>query len=102
MATVSLDTGAVQAALLNSTRSGSGRANAPLVRWPGSLTVRAASPALEITLAVVPAVYSFVAPGVNAPNDAGAPSDSDRVAGTVPPTGASTASPNRPAATAAL
>ena len=45
-----------------------------------------------ITVAVVDAVYSFATPGVNAPNAAGAPSVSDSVAGTEPPTGASATS----------
>src|SRR6201999_1780235 len=49
--------------------------------------VSAASPAVLITFAVVDAVYSFATPGVNAPNVAGAPSVSDSVAGTAPPTG---------------
>ena len=40
----------------NSTTSGDGSANAPFIRWPGSETVSAASPAVEITLAVVDAV----------------------------------------------
>ena len=39
-----------------------------------------------MTLAVVPAVYVLPTPGVNAPNAAGVPSESDSVAGTVPPT----------------
>jgi hypothetical protein len=75
--------------LENSTRRGSASENAPLVRRPGSLTDSVASPALEITLAVVEAVYSRATPGVKAPNEAGAPSVSDSVAGTTPPTGAS-------------
>src|SRR3954447_15716780 len=37
-----------------------------------------------MTLAVVAAVYVFATPGVNGPNAAGAPSESDSVAGTVP------------------
>ena len=41
---------------------------------------------VEITVAVVDAVYSRATPGVNAPNVAGAPSVSASVAGTVPPT----------------
>src|SRR3954468_11673023 len=86
MVTPSFATGALQLALLSSTRSGSGSENAPLVRWPGSDTVSAASPAVEITLAVVDAAYSLATPGVNAPNEAGAPSVSESVAGTVPPT----------------
>src|SRR4051812_19767201 len=84
--TGSFDTGAVHAAFENSTRSGSGSVNAPLVMWPGSLTDSAASPAVEITVADVVAVYSVVAPGVNAPKDAAGPSVRDSVAGTVPPT----------------
>ena len=48
-----------------------------------------ASPAVEVTVAVVVATYSRAAPGVKAPNDAG-PMLSDSVAGTVPPTGAVT------------
>ena len=43
-----------------------------------------------MTFAVVLAVYSFATPGVNAPNEAGAPSVSDSVAGTEPPTVPST------------
>ena len=65
----------------------------PLTRCPvasglGSETVSVASPAVETTLAVVEAVYSRATPGVNAPKDAGAPSVSASVAGTMPPTGA--------------
>src|SRR5262245_51708759 len=84
--TGSLDTGAVHAALLNSTRTGSLRANEPLVRTPGSDTDNAASPALEMTLADVVAVYCLSTPGANAPNVAGAPSVNASVAGTEPPT----------------
>ena len=50
---------------------------------PASATVSVASPAVEMTLAVVEAVYSFATPGVNAPNVAGAPIVSDSVAATV-------------------
>ena len=39
-------------------------------------------------MAVIDAVYVRVMPGVNAPNEAGVPSVSASVAGTVPPTGA--------------
>ena len=60
--TGSFDTGPVHADLLNSTRSGSASENAPLVRWPGSDTVSAASPAVEMTFADVDAVYSRAAP----------------------------------------
>src|SRR6185312_9186945 len=49
-------------------------------------TDRFAEPAVEMTFAVVLAVYSLSTPGVNAPNDAAGPSESDSVAGTVPPT----------------
>ena len=51
-----------------------------------SVTDSVASPAVEMTVAVVLASYVLSMPGVNAPNAAGAPSDSDSVAGTVPPT----------------
>ena len=51
----------------------------------GSATDSVASPAVEMTLAVVEAVYSRATPGVNAPNVAGAPIVSDSVAGTVAP-----------------
>src|SRR3954471_21717862 len=84
--TGSLDTGAVHAALENSTRRGSLSANAPLVSTPGSLTVSAASPAVLMTFTVVVAVYSLSAPGMNGAKDPGVPSVSDSVAGTVPPT----------------
>src|SRR5690349_24981577 len=85
MSTRSLDTGADHALFDSETRSGSGSENAPFTRWPGSETVSAASPAVEMTFAFVDAVYSFATPGVNAPNEAGAPSVSASVAGTVPP-----------------
>ena len=62
---------------MSDTCSGSGSANVPFIRWPGSLTVSVASSAVLITFAVVEAVYSFVTPGVKAPNVAGAPSVSD-------------------------
>src|SRR5689334_19028062 len=88
MSTLSLETGPVHVVFDSSTRSGSGSVNAPLARWPGSETDRVASPAVEMTLAFDVAVYSFATPGVNAPNEAGAPSVRLSVAGTVPPTGA--------------
>ena len=84
--TTSLETGAVHVAFENSTRRGCGRLKAPFIRWPGSLTDSVASPAVEITVAVEAAVYSRATPGVNAPKVAGAPSVSESVAGTVPPT----------------
>src|SRR4051794_19241448 len=87
-----LDTGALHAFGAISTRSASGSENAPLVRWPGSETDSAALAAVEMTLAVVLALYSFSTPGANAPNDAAAPSVSESVAGTVPPTGVATTS----------
>ena len=52
---------------------------------PGSETLSVASPVVLITFAAVCAVYSLATPGVNGPNDA-LPTDSDSVAGTVPPT----------------
>ena len=71
--------------------SGEASANAPLTRWPvalvlGSATVRVASPAVEVTVAVVVAKESLATPGVNAPNDAAGPSVRLSVAGTEPPT----------------
>ena len=57
MFTLSFETGAAHADFENETRSGSARVNAPLVRNAGDgVTDRAASPAVEITLAVVEAV----------------------------------------------
>src|SRR3954454_15760615 len=91
IATASLETGAVHAAFESETWSGSGSANDPLERYPGSETLSAASPAVEVTVAVVEAAYSFATPGVNTPKRAGAPSVSESVAGTVPPTSASVA-----------
>src|SRR3954452_21606742 len=81
-----LDTGPLHAFGAISTRSGSGSENAPLTKWLGSDTESAASPAVEMTLAGVDAVYSCATPGVNAPNEAAGPSVSDSVAGTLPPT----------------
>ena len=54
--TDSFDVGAVQAAFDNDTSSGDGSENAPFTRCPGSEYVSAASPAVEITDAVVDAV----------------------------------------------
>jgi hypothetical protein len=57
----------------------------------GSATVSAASAAVDVTVAIVDAVYSRATPGTKAPKLAGAPSVTDSVAGTVPPTPASAA-----------
>src|SRR5690348_6807403 len=86
MSTLSLDTGANHADFVSEVCSGSGNENAPLASRAGPETDSAASPAVEMTFAVVLAVYSFATPGVNAPKVAGAPSVSDSVAGTTPPT----------------
>src|SRR5690242_5067474 len=72
--------------------SGCGREKTPFTRRPGafvlgSATDSVASPAVEITVAVVEAVYSLATPGVNGPKFAGAPIVSASVAGTEPPTG---------------
>src|SRR4051812_38784642 len=56
MLTGALETGALHALGAMLTCSGSGRLKLPLVRWPGSLAVSDASPAVEMTLAVVLAV----------------------------------------------
>ena len=50
--------------------------------------VSVAPPAVEVTLAVVAALYSFVTPAVNAPKETGPPTVRATVAGTAPPTGA--------------
>ena len=60
----------VLAALRARACSNCGRENVPLTRWPvavelGSATLRSASPAVEMTLAVVEARYVLVTPGVN-------------------------------------
>src|SRR5215208_6426060 len=81
-----LDTGPDHAFGAISTRSGCGNENAPFIRRPGSDTVNAASPAVEVTVAAVVAVYSRATPGVNAGNVAAPPIVSPSVAGTVPPT----------------
>src|SRR3954462_10543901 len=86
IATAACETGAAHEEGVMVTDSGSGNENAPFVRWPGSLTLSAASPAVDTTSAVVDAVYVFSTPGVNAPNDAADPRVNESVAGTVPPT----------------
>ena len=88
--TWSLETGPVHVDFENCTCTGWASVKEPLTSLPvlvelGSDTLRVASPALEITLAVVLAVYSRATPGVNAPNEAGVPRPSESVAGTVPP-----------------
>src|SRR3954470_2187435 len=67
-----------------------GSENAPFTRWPvavedGSATLSVASPAVEMTLAVVAAVYVLATPGVKGPKGAGVPSERASVAGTLPP-----------------
>ena len=54
--TGSLEIGCAQVAFEKETSSGEGSGNEPFIRWPGSLTLNAASPAVEITFAVVDAV----------------------------------------------
>ena len=51
-----LDTGPDHAPGAISTRSASGSENAPLARCPGSETLSAASPAVEVTVADICAV----------------------------------------------
>src|SRR4051794_30853258 len=65
--------------------------NVPLTSLPvavadGSATDRVASPAVEITVADVCAVYSLPTPGAKAPNEAAVPMVRESVAGTGPPT----------------
>ena len=72
--------------------SADGSENAPLTRWPGafelgSATLSAASPADEMTLAVVDAVYVFATPGVNGPKRRRRAERQASVCGTEPPTG---------------
>src|SRR3954447_1673208 len=95
--TASLEVGADHVRTAPSPCSGCASKKAPFTRWPvatgdGSFTDSVASPAVEVTVEVIDASYSFAAPGVNAPRDAGAPSVSDSVAGTVPPTPPGTSS----------
>ena len=84
IANVSLLTGPLQLVFAGVMTTGCASRRAPLLSV-ASDALRAASPAVDVTVAVVDAVYSFATPGVNGPNDAGAPSVSARVAGTVPP-----------------
>ena len=86
IATGSLETGPVHAAFESVTCSGSGRLNAPLVRWPGSLTESAASPAVLMTLAVVEAVYVWSTPGRERSEARRRPQRQRERAGTVAPT----------------
>src|SRR3954471_1343998 len=93
--TTSLDTGAAHVFPTPSPPSGDASENAPLTSRPGavglgSATVSVASPAVEMTVAVVDAVYVFATPGVNAPNAGALPSTSESVAGTVAPTSPAT------------
>src|SRR3954469_72707 len=86
--------GAVHVLMTPRPCSGEARANAPLTSRPvlvalGSATDSFASPALEVTVAVVPAVYSSATPGAKAPNWTGVPIVSASVGGTVPLTASS-------------
>src|SRR3954468_6570044 len=78
----------VPAGLVADAFSADGSENAPLTRWPGAValeseTLSNASPAVEMTLAVVCAAYVLARPGVNAPKLAAVPSESESCAGTV-------------------
>ena len=89
--TFSLDVGPVQVLTTPRPCSGCGIANAPLTSLPvldelGSATVSVASPAVDVTVASVMAEYSLATPGMNGAKEAGAPSVSVSVAGTLPPT----------------
>src|SRR3954449_11494764 len=62
----------VLAGLAAMTRRACGSENEPFTRWPvavedGSATLSVASPAVEMTLADVMAVYYFLTAGVNVP-----------------------------------
>src|SRR3954451_17256497 len=76
------------------TPTGRASRNAPLASVACD-TLNAASPAVDVTVAVVDAVYSFSTPGVNGPNDAGGPTVRASVGGTVPPTSTGTAGVTR-------
>src|SRR3954465_4062076 len=84
--TGAVDTGADQGLFEKVTCSGSDSVNAPLVSRPGSLTLRVASPAVEITVALVWAGEGAALPRPNAANVGGVPRVSESVAGTDPPT----------------
>ena len=86
-------TGAYVVAVLAAFRarawSGCGSENVPLTRWPVfvllvSATLRVASPAVEITFAVVEASYDWGTPAANGGKFAAGPTESARLAGTVP------------------
>src|SRR4051812_6370279 len=87
-ATGSFETGALQLDFESRIWSGSGSVKAPLARWPAGAAVSAASPALEMTFAVVCVVYVRSTPGAKAPKVGTEPRVSESVGGTVPLTGA--------------
>jgi hypothetical protein len=80
-ANVSLLTGASQRVRSGRTTSGRASENGPLESVAGD-TLSVASPAVEVTVAVVEPVRSCATPGTNAPSETGAPRLSDSVAGT--------------------
>src|SRR4051812_40387321 len=89
MVTESLETGAVHEDFESVMVNGCARAKEPLTSLLvlvvlGSDQLSAASPAEEMTLAVVEAVYVRVTPGVNEPSWMAGPSVRASVAGTVP------------------
>ncbi len=83
IANASLETGPVQADLSGATATGCASVYVPSASRADE-TDSAASPAVEVTEALVDAVQAFATPAVNAPNEAGGPSVSESVAGTVP------------------
>src|SRR5690349_10525032 len=102
IADTALETGPLHDAGAISTRNASGSENAPFSRCPGSDTESVASAPVDVTVAVVVAVYSRSTPGANVPNDAPAPSMSESVAGTVPPTPTAGCTPGEPTSLPAL
>src|SRR5215207_936445 len=99
IANVSLLAGPLQLVFSGVMVTGWASRNAPLASVVGD-ALSAASPAVEVTVAVLEAVYSCATPGVNEPNEAGAPSVSDNVAGTAPPAEPSTTFARSPVTTA--
>ena len=83
-----VDTGPVQTEAGSPifTRSGCGSVNDPFCRCPGSEVLSAASPADEITFAVVDAVYSRSTPGWKSSNPGRTAERQRQVGGTAPPT----------------
>src|SRR4051812_50158646 len=90
----SLLTGPLQLVFSGVTTTGRASRNAPLASVACD-TLNAASPAVDVTGAVVDAGYSFSTPGVNGPNDAGGPTVRASGGGPGPPAPPGTARGDR-------